>query len=185
MNRDAYMFLQLLYQMNEEGRKYKSKAMPSTRVTATVGDDPFCLLSREEMVARTNIQSQAMTFSIDKLNEKREDLALAQFIAMHPIAGKRVESVHEVGRHVVKGWSKKWKNIVDRVFPSLDQIKKEEIMLAVQGVAAYVQNKQAESEVTGQPMPVETEGLLQAVRQMTAQMTMTPEEVAKNAEKSV
>jgi len=142
-NQIAYVLLQIYYQMSTEGRKY------AIRPDRVVGDNPFGEMSRNDMIARTNIQAQAYAYDFDKLEAKKEDFALWQIFRADPVVNSNPEAVYNMARVIVKGWSPKWNNNVNKVLPPLKQFRQQQMMVAMQAVALYVQAVVQESQATG------------------------------------
>ena len=143
-NRSAEMILQLYAQHNEEGGKYK----PSPE--RVVGSNPFSVISRQDMTARTNIQSQAKAFNFDDLNEKQELMTAWQLIRPEPIFNQNPEAVYAFLKMIMKAWSKKTRNLVEQILPPLAQFKKQQQMLVAQGVGQFLQTKAQEMVQAGQ-----------------------------------
>ena len=174
-NLDAFITLQMYAQIDREGGfHYKLRA---DKVT---GDNPFATITRNEMVARTNIQSRAMAFDFDKLAEKSQDLALLQVLLQEYMIAKRPESRHLLYKTIIKGWSPKWRNIVDAVLPSLQELQAEQAALAAQGTAIYLQKQVEESQITGEPMQINPVELAQVVEQFAQQAVIPAEEEKGN-----
>jgi len=144
-NEIAKIILQITYQITREGRAY------TPRVEGVVGEDPFVTITRGEMVARTNIQSQAMSFNLDKAVEKEQDLQLFSILRQEPLFFQNPEQVWALLKNIVKGWSKKWRNMSDIVLPPIQEMKKQQIEQSVQAVAQYMQIKESEFQMTGIP----------------------------------
>lgn len=154
-NKIGEIILQLTYQMSKKGRKI------ATRVT---GGDPFEMISRDEMVAKTNIQSRAAGFAFDKVNEKRENLALFQL--MFPILAQSQlgtpEGVYTLAKTLIQSWSPLWKNKVDQLLPEPQQFQQEQFKVCLQALGLYMEQMKAKRELTGveqQPNFVEFVGL--------------------------
>ena len=145
-NRTADMLLQMYHQISKEGRQYK---MRPDRVT---GDDPFAEISREEMIARTNIEAKAATFDFDKLNERKSDLALYQIIRQELLIAKNPDAVYALLKNIIKSWSPKWKNIGERILPTLQELHQKEMAVALQASAAYLNQVMQKVEQTGAPI---------------------------------
>lgn len=167
--------LQLYDQMNTEGIKFRIKKTAE----AVAGANPFGTITRAEMRARTTIQSQASSFNFNKNNEKREDLALYSTLRQEPLVARNPKAVYEILRALVKGWSPKWRNRIDKVLPSFEQFQQEQGQVAVQAVAMYVQAVLKQAQVTKQPPAFDPMQLLAVVQDAVAQQ-VTP--VSKEAQ---
>ena len=171
--------LQLYDQMNTEGIKYRIK----NTAEAVTGQNPFGLISRAEMRARTTIQSQASAFNFNKNNEKREDLALFSTIRQEPLVARNPKAVYELLKNLIKGWSPKWRTRLEKVLPSFEDFQKEQSQMAVQAVAMYVQSVLKNAQVTGQQPQFDPQQLIAAVVQFTSEAATPPSpEVQKQRE---
>ncbi len=178
-NEVAYILLGLYYQMSEEGRRYTIKP------EHIVGDNPFGVLERDEMVARTNIQARAYSFDFDKINEKATDLALYQIIRQELLIAKNPQAVYVLLKVLIDGWSKKWKNKSSEILPTLAEFKKMQIQTAMQGVAMYVQGVMENTKNTGVQPEFKVEELLPIIADLQAMLVTPPsEEVIKQQEKA-
>lgn len=175
-NRDGWMFLQLYGQMSEQERRFQGK---TTREQAVTGSDPFGMITREDMVAKTNINTLVTAFDFDKMNEKKTDLAMYQLLGNETMVRSNPMKWYEVTRQVVKGWSPKWRSMVDRVLPSPDQITKEMAMSILQAVSQYVQMKVQESKSTGNPPEFDLKQLAPLAQQAVSAISMPPQEEGK------
>lgn len=178
-NKIAEILLQMYYQMSKEGIKYKPHP---ERVVK--GSNPFTEISRADMIARTNIQSQALAFNMDKLNEKKEDIALYSLIRQEPLIARNPEAVYNLLKNIIKSWSPKWKNKFETILPSLEQFKQTQTIAAVQAVSIYVEQKLKEAQVTGQKPQFDMNELIAVVNDYLAEQATPPsKEVQKEREK--
>lgn len=167
-NQIAYVLLQLYHQMSSEGRKYK------VRPERVVGSNPFAEISRNEMIARTNIQAQAFAFDFDKLQAKKEDFALYQILRVEPIFNQNSEAVYHLIRTIVKGWSPKWNNNVEKLLPGLQQFRQEQLKTAIAAVGVYVASVLQQSQVTGIAPQFDPKQLLALIGQMQREVVTPP-----------
>jgi len=172
-NEIAYIMLQIYYQMSSEGRKYK---LNPERV---VGMNPFAVISRQELVARTNIQAQAYAFDFDKLNAKKEDVSLFSIIRNEPLVARNPEAVYFVLKSLISNWSPKWKNLIDKVLPPLAQLKQQIAQTTLGAVAGYMEQKLKEAQMTGTAPVLKPEELLPIVAELQAQIATPPPEEGK------
>jgi len=178
-NELASIFLNIYYQISKEGREYRLKA---ERVT---GGKLFDTISRQEMVARTNIQAQAASFNFEKMNEKREDLALYQVMRQELLIARNPEAVYFLDKQLIKGWSKKWKNLVDKLLPPLDQFKKQQFGIALQAVGQYFQMVNEKAQITGQKPQYDAQQLVALVNDLQSESVTPPSpEVLKEREQN-
>ena len=177
-SRIADTILQLYYQMSKEGLKYRP------RPERVVGKDPFSTLDRSDMIARTNIQSQAKSFNFEDANEKAADLALLQTLRMEPLIARNPDAVYVLLKSVIKGWSKKWSHKVDLILPNLKQFQAQQQQMVAQGVKQYIEAKVAEAKVTGQEPEIQAEQLMALMSDLIAESATPPSpDVVKQREK--
>ena len=169
--------LQYYEQMSGESQKYRIKQQ-SMQVA---GADPFGVIDRSEMRARTTIQSQASAFNFHKNNEKREDLALFSTVRQEPLVARNPKAVYELLKNLIKGWSPKWKNRLDKILPTFEQFQQEQQQVAVQAVAQYVQLVLKQAKVTGQAPEFNVEALVAAVADFTAEAATPPSKEVQEA----
>jgi hypothetical protein len=175
--------ISLMYydQMSSDDLKYKIR---STAEQVT-GANPFGVISKSELRAKTTIQSQASAFNFNKNNEKREDLALFSTIRQEPLIARNPKAVYELLKNLIKGWSPKWRNRLDKVLPTFEQFQQEQSQMAVQAVAQYVQAVLKQSQTTGVAPEFDVRQLIAAVADFTAEAaTPAAEEVQKERAKN-
>lgn len=180
-NAIADVLLQMYHQIaGEHGLRYRRRA------DAVVGGDPFGVINRYEMVAKTNIQSQAMGFNFERMNEKRENLALLQVVRTDPFFAQNPEAIYVVLKTLIKSWSPMWKNIINKVIPPMEQFKMKQLETAVQAVDAYVQAKVKNAQVTGVQLEFDPAELVQTVQQYVQEAITPPppEEVKRREQES-
>lgn len=177
-NEVGYILLAMYYQMSKQGRAYTVR--PENRDKG----DEFGKIERNDMVARTNIMAKAFAFEQDKVNEKILDLALYQTVRQEPLVAKNPEAVYTLLINLVQGWSKKWKNIANKVIPTLDEFKKAELEATLQGVMMFVQGVMERAKVTGTPPEFDARQLISIVADLRAQLVTPPDpEVVKEQKK--
>jgi hypothetical protein len=175
-NEIGYILLAMYYQMSKQGRAY---------TTSKGGESPFAVIERNDMVARTNIMARAYAFEIDKVNEKVLDLALYQTIRQEPLISKNPDAVYTLLKNIVEGWSKKWKNISNKVIPSLEEFKKAEIEATLRGVMMFMQAVMKNAQVTGVEPEFPVDKLMAMVTDLRAQLVTPPDpEVVKAQQKA-
>jgi len=166
-NTDGEMLLQLYYQIAQDGVSYRmspDRAKP---------DNPFSVMLRSEMIAKTNIEVQAKNFNFDSLEENKKDMLAWQMFRPDPAFNKYPEAVYILMKHIIKGISPKWNNLVDQLMPSPEQFKKEQLTVAVQAIGTYVKGMIANAKVTGTPPEIDPRQLL-AIMQQAQKEAVTP-----------
>lgn len=172
------VFLQITYQIMKDTRKFKPRR-PKSNPEGVVGADPFEKISRIEMVARTNIQSQAMSFNLDDANEKDEDLALLTILRQEPLIAANPQAVYVLLKNVIKNWSPKWQNIVDELLPSPEELQQRQLQVATQALAQFVQVSVEEAKLTGVAPEYDLQQIVQILNQAQAAIATPPPEEKK------
>lgn len=167
-NQVAYVLLQIYYQMSTEGRKYK------IRPEKVVGDNPFGVISRNEMIARTNIQAQAYAYDFDKLQAKQEDFALWQILRNDPVFNSNPDSVWNMARVLVKNWSAKWNNNVDKLLPNAQEYQQKQLQTAIQAVSIYLKGLVEQANTTGIAPQIDPRQLMGVIAQMQKEAITPP-----------
>lgn len=167
-NTTGEILLQLYYQISKEGRKFKQ------RRAEAANQMPFAEISRNELAAHSIIEVRAYQFDFDKQNEKNLDLALFQIARLEPLIAGEPESVHLLLKNLIKGWSPKWKHLVNQLLPPIEQVKQAKLQIAIQAVAQYIEAKKKDAEMMGQPMQLRMEELLPLIQQMTSELATPP-----------
>ena len=159
--------LQFCYQLaDEEGIKYPSKRPGK----------PFQTISRGEMIAKTLIQTQAMSFAFQKHNEKREDLSIFQLARQDMMIARNPDAIYALWKNLLRAWSPKMKNMVEKLLPDPSQFKQEQLKLAVQAVQVFVQQVLKQSEMTGQEPQFDPQQLLMVMQKaLTEAFTNIPQ----------
>ncbi len=107
------------------------------------------MIDKNALTARTNIQARAFMFEQDAVNAKVLDLTLYQTVRQEPLIAKNPEAVYTLLKNLVEGWSKKHKNIANKIIPSLEDFKKMQVQTAIQAVGMYVQGVMKNAQDTG------------------------------------
>lgn len=181
-NEVGSILMQMYYQRGQAQVKYR---FSPEKIAGKADGNPFGSITRAEMAAKTNFQTQALMFDVDKLNAKKEDLALLQVLRPEPLIQRNEEAVYHLIKTVTKNWSDKWRNNVDRIIPPLEVFKKQRLMVAMQAVQAYVQQLAMQTQATGVKAPIDPQELLNVIGQYLKDMMTNPskEEMQAREEK--
>lgn len=176
-NRVGEIILQMTYQMAKKSRSFRTRQLQSK----VVGGEIFGDISRDDMIAKTNIQSRAAGFDFDKLNEKRENLALFQL--MFPILSQTglgsPQAVYTLCRTLVQTWSPLWKNKVDTIIVDPATFQQDQFKICVQALGLYMQGITKQAQVTGvPPKPDMQQFLAMATQMMKSAVAIPPKQEA-------
>jgi hypothetical protein len=173
-NINGEILLQLYYQIAQDGVAYR---MSPDRAKV---DNPFAIMTRAEMIAKTNIEVQAKNFNFEKSTEKGENLALYQTFRSDPIVANNPKGIYNMAKTLIKSWSPHWSNMVDSILPNPEQFAKEQMAAAAQAVAMYVQKVVMDAKMTGQAPQIDPKQLMAAIQQFKTEAITPPKpEVVK------
>ena len=183
-NEVGYVTLNMYYEISKGNLKYRIK---SDRIVG--GDDIFADISREDLIARTNIAVQAYAFAFDKLKEKQDNVSFMQIFLGQALIQKNPKAVYTILKTAVKSWSPQWRNIVDAILPPMDEMNKQMQQAALKAVGQYIQMKQQQvqqAQITGQPVqPFNAQELMPLVQQLQAAIASPPEKMIKKTPQTV
>ncbi len=137
--------LQLYYQMSQEGKKFKV-SYKSRKVT---GEDAFASITRDEMVARTNIQARASAFAFDKAQEKQENLMGYQMLASSPVAATQPEAYYKALKLALSSISPLWKNFTETDMLSPSEFQQKQMAVAMQALHQLLMQQFQVEQATG------------------------------------
>lgn len=168
----------LVQMYNQRGQAVKYR-IPVDKQTGSA--NPFATLSRADLAAKVLFRNQAMIFDMDKLNAKKEDIALWQILRGEPLIARNEEAVYQILKTIIKGWSPKWRASIKKILPNPSEFQKQRLMVAVQAVGEYIklmQKQAAIASVTGQPAQpqVDPAQLLAAIDSYLKQLATMPSE---------
>ena len=96
------------------------------------------------------------------------------------------EAVYNLARIMVKNWSAKWNNNVDKLLPNPEEVQRRQLQIAIQAVGMFVEINLRKSANTGLPPVFDPRMLLGMITQMQKEAVTppTPEQV-KHREEAV
>lgn len=141
--------LQLYYQMSQEGKKFKV-SYKSRQVT---GEDAFKSITRDEMIARTNIQARASAFAFDKVQEFQSNMMGLNMIANGPVGATQPEAYYKALVLTLSSISPLWKNFTETDMLSPAQFAQKQQQVAVQAIAKMIELRNLQAKVVGGTPP--------------------------------
>lgn len=178
-NQIATILLQLYYQMTENGKAF----MTRRKVNDVSGGNPFSTITRQQMVAKTNIKSQAYAFAIDKIQEKQENIALYSVVRSELAARGDAESLDNLVRALIESWSPLWKTRVNLIWPSLGDFKQRQLKMTMMGIGAYIAQLKQQETATGIPAQADAQKLIGMLGQLQ-QMSMADPKAQAQAQQA-
>lgn len=168
---DAQIILRMYHEMSEDEQEFYDK-----RYKAVTGANPL-KISRATMIAKTNIQSLAMSYDFNKLNAKREDIAMDQYLTNQSLVANNPRANYEKIRIVMAGWSPKWKNAIDKILPPPEQFQAEQAQIAMQAVQLYFREVIKEAQTTQKDPQLDPEAMVAFMTKLQAMSTMPVDKV--------
>jgi hypothetical protein len=179
-NEIAVILLALYYQMTEDSKAFLTRKT----VQDLTNSDPFKRISRQQMIAKTNIKSQAYAFALDKIQEKQENIALYSVLRTEIAARGDAESLDNLVRSLVESWSPQWKTRVGLVWPTLSEFKQRQLQMAAKGCAAYITQLKQQEQVSGVPAQADAQKLVALLGQLQQMSMASPEDQQKMAKQA-
>lgn len=170
--------LQLYYQMSQEGRKFQIGPL-SRKVTGT---DAFSLITRDQMIARTNIQARAAAFAFDKAMEKQENTIVLGQIASSPLAQVQPDLYFKAFKIWMKTQGKVWENFAESDLLSPEDFNNKQLQTAILALQTLFQHQQQEQQLNGTAPTVDPQTLVSAITQ--AQMVANNPKLAQEQQKA-
>ena len=120
-------FQELAYQLLQLFAQFKGTAQFKLKKASVVGREKmFREITPDQLRLRTNITPNAMSFTFDKLNAKRENLALIQFLTNNPVSmqflSKMPKAQWTLFHILIKSWSDMWNAKVDEVWSKQEDV---------------------------------------------------------------
>lgn len=137
--------LQLYYQMSQEGKKFRV-SYKSRKVT---GEDAFSSITRDEMIARTNIQARASAFAFDKSSEKQENIMGYQMLASSPVAATQPEAYYKALKLALSSISPLWKNFTETDMLSPSEFQQKQMVVAMNALKKLLMGQFQTEQATG------------------------------------
>lgn len=169
-NRLATGILQMYYEISQNDQKYLNKRIGDV----TNNKDIFKVITRQQMIAKTSIQSMSYAYNFDKQREKEDWLTFYKLFRQEMLIAKSPERVLYLLQTIGKSWSPAVKNALHKLLPDMAQMKQEEMMVAIQAVAIYTQQVIKEAQMTGQQPQFDPEQMLAVIGKMREQMVNFP-----------
>jgi hypothetical protein len=162
--------MQMYYQRGQQSVKYR---INPDKIASGEGN-PFSEISREDMVAKTNFQTLALAYDVDKINAKKDQIALWQIIRGDRAFNRDENAVYNFIKMLLKSWGQRYSNNIKKLLPSDDDFQKQRIMTAMQAVALFVQQTQAQAKMAGIPLQYDPKALMGMMDTMLREMMTAP-----------
>lgn len=180
-NEIANVMLQLYHQMSNDTTSFRVKSS----LRKTTGENPFDDISRSDMIAKTNIQSQAFSFDFDKQAKKQEAIALYQILRPELLLRGDYQGLYELVRIIIKSWGPMWNSKVDSIWPTPEEFQQMEVQDTVAGLAQYVEGLLAKEQATGVPAQPQADKAMAMLQQLTSARMSGQDLGGSNDEKKV
>ncbi len=172
--------LQMYYEISQNAQGYINRRIGDV----TNVKDLFGTISRAQMIAKTSIQSLASTYNFDKLQELQTNLKFYEIFRPELMVADNPEQVHFLLTTLAKTFGQNWKNAINKILPSLQQLKNNQLQVAVQAVDTYFKAKQQEANTTGVLPDISADEIFAIIQEFQSKLVNAPsEEEIKAAKK--
>ena len=172
------IILQLTYQMSHSGRKFRTKQR-AERVTG--GKDVFSMISRDDMILETVIQSQAGAFAFNKIEEINKNTIVWQSLRNDPIVSRDPDAVREMAQTLLDSVSPKWKAKSQKILLTDEMFNQKIAKVGIQALQLYIKSIEQQTGQTGVQLTPDMNEYLKIVAQLMAQVSTPTEDEAKAA----
>jgi hypothetical protein len=177
-NRLATGILQMYYEISYSDQQYLNKRLGDV----TNSKDIFKAISRQQMIAKTSIQSMAYAYNFDKQKEKEDLVAFYSMFRQELVIANSPERVVFLLTMIAKSWSPSVKNALHKLLPSIQEMKMQELDTAVKAIALYTQQVMQQAQITGQEPEFDPEKMLAVIGDMQRKMVNIPTKEEQKAE---
>lgn len=156
--------MQMYYQMSQEGRKFRIRR----KSEGVVGENPFKDITRDEMIAKTNIQARAASFVFDKASEKNDAAIGIGYVSKSSYAAQIPEVQYQSLRIALSSLGPRWKNLVDSYLPNPEKFKQQQAEIAKKAVGEVFNEAVKAKKTTGVMPSITPEQIIEIVTQAQA-----------------
>ncbi len=172
---DIYCMMMIYYEMGDDEQLYYEN-----RYRDVTNQEPK-KITKSAMIARTHIQSQAYSFDFNKVNAKKESVLFMNMFGKEPMVNR-----YYMLRKCMMKWGPEWRDGIDKILPNPKEHNAQMAQIAMQTTVKYMEQKVAESKVTGQAPKLNAKELLGFISQMQTMANAdmeTQADMAKQMEK--
>lgn len=120
-------FQEMAYQVLQLFAQFRGTAQYQLKRQKVVGKPIFEKITPDQLRLRTNVTPNAFSFSFDRINERRENLALVQMLTTNPLSRDFLTNAPQARWNLfhilIKSWSDRWNAKVDEIWPTEQQVK--------------------------------------------------------------
>lgn len=177
MNECANIIMQMYYQKFQTIEKKEMKYRFSEE-RAREGS-LFGVMTREAMAAKTNAQSQALAFDFNKMNQRKETVALWGMLRQEPMLARNPWAVYQLGKTVIGSFGYFWRNKVRQLWPDPKEFQQQIVQVAMQAIQAVVSQETAKAKLANREPNFDIKSLVGSVRQAISDFATppTPEQI--------
>ena len=143
-------FQEMAYQLLQLFAQYKDTVEFGKKKRNVLGKSKIFKITAEQLRLRTNVTPGALSFNFDKLNEKRENLALVQFLTTNQTAQKFLSQMPQAEWAMfdilIKSWSNFWSLKSSEVWPTEKQVKDFMVNVQKEAMEKIYQEKVKENQ---------------------------------------
>lgn len=138
---------QLYYQMSNEDRKYRVRR----KSEGVVGDDPFATITRDELIAKTSVESRAAGFVFEKAQARQDATLGLQAVLTNPYLNRIPMVQYKAAVVYLETLGPRWRTFAESEIPTPDELDKQLTQVAFKAVSDFMSQAGAQQGVTGVP----------------------------------
>ncbi len=168
---DVMLILRIYYEMNDDEQEYLER-----RQKQVTGAEPK-KITKNALMAKTMIQSQAMAYDFNKMDAKRQDLLNNQFLTNESLIMNNPQANWERLNILISSMDPKWRNNKEKLLPSLEDFNQQMAQIAVQAVQQFIQQMVEQAQITGQPPQMDPQALIELINKLQSMATRPIDQV--------
>lgn len=138
---------QLYYQMSNEDRKYRVRR----KAQGVVGDNPFKTITRDQLIAKTSVESRAAGFVFEKAQARQDATLGLQAVLTNPYTSRIPQVQYKALLTYLETLGPRWRTFSESDLPTPEELDKQLTQVAFQAVANFMNQTQQQQGITGVP----------------------------------
>lgn len=136
---------QLYYQMSNEDRKFRVRR----KSEGVTGTDPFKTITRDQLVAKTSVESRAAGFVFEKAQERQDAAQGMQAVLTNPYTGRIPAVQYKALMVYLKTLGPRWANFAEDDMPDPKELDAMLQDATFKAVSQFMNQMQQQQQITG------------------------------------
>lgn len=150
---------QLYYQMSNEDRKYRVRR----KSEGVVGDDPFSTITRDELIAKTSVESRAAGFVFEKAQARQDATLGLQAVLTNPYTARIPQVQYKALLTYLETLGPRWRTFAESDLPTPEELDKQLTDVAFKAVSDFMTQAQQQQSITGVPAKANMDNIKGAI----------------------